>query len=461
MSGKKFYIETLGCQMNKLDSELISGLLINCGMTSSSEPNNSDIAIINTCSVREHAELKALSKLGHLNHLRSKTGKPELIAIIGCFAQRAPEYISEHAEYVDIICGPAELDKLPTLIKQAYEKHNRQVLVSDFRAIRSGRQSACDNLESLEANRIITEKKNQAFVRVQRGCDKFCSYCIVPYVRGPEQSRHPDAIITEIKKLDEIGTQEVTLLGQTVNSYQYRENGTLITLAELLYRVHNSCSIPRIRFITSYPADFSTEIFDAMAELDRICPYLHIPAQHGSNRILKLMNRKYSAEQYIDLIEQARDKIENISIAGDFIVGFPNETEDDHRRSLELIEKIRYKNCFIFKYSVRHGTLAEKKFSQEIPDDIKTRRFIELQKLQDKIALEDNKNMIGQQVNVLVEGISKKAKSNPTDAQQVQLSARTVDDKIAVFDGHKNLIGTIAKVQIIDVSPLTLFAKLI
>ncbi len=457
MKEKSFYIETLGCQMNKLDSELVSGLLIKSGLKLASRVQEAEIAIINTCSVREHAELKALSKLGHLNHLRKRNGRPELIAIIGCFAQRNPEYICKRAEYIDVICGPSKLDKLYELIKQAYEQ--KQIAVSDFRTIRSGKEQAPEKLEFLEKNRLIEEKQSQAFVRVQRGCDKFCSYCIVPYVRGPEQSRRPNAIVEEIKKLDEAGYKEVTLLGQTINSYRYKENGKLINLAELLYRVHNSCSIPRIRFITSYPADFAVEIFDAMSELERICPYLHIPAQHGSNTILKAMNRKYSVEEYEELISLARSKVKGISIAGDFIVGFPGETEQDHKRTLELVKKIRYKNCFIFKYSVRPGTLAEKKFDKEIPDEIKTRRFMELQEIQDNIALEDNRRLIGQEIDVLVEGISKKGKSTLSDSGIVQLSARTVDDKIAVFEGHEELIGKIIKIKVIDVSSLTLFAE--
>ncbi len=443
--------------MNKLDSELIAGMLANMGYSATDYADDADLAIINTCSVRQHAELKALSKLGHLHHLRRKHGKPSTIAIIGCFAQRSPEYIRKHASYVDIICGPADLDRLPQLIEDA-RNEKKQIAVSDFRAIRSGRQKYPERLESLDTNRIVNKNQRQAFVRVQRGCDKFCSYCVVPYVRGPEQSRPPEKIIDEIRKLDNVGCREITLLGQTVNSYHCVENGKTVTLADLLYRVHNNCSVPRIRFVTSYPADFSTEILEAMAKLERICPYLHIPAQHGSNRILKLMNRKYSVEQYIELIDTARKIVPNISIAGDFIVGFPDETDDDHQCSLELIKRIRYKNCFIFKYSVRPGTLAEKKFSDNIPDEIKTKRFIELQELQDKIALEDNRNLIGQTLDVLVEGISKKSKTNPSPDGKVQLSARTTDDKIAVFDGTEDLIGQIVPVRIFDVSSLTLFA---
>jgi len=458
MKDRKFYIETLGCQMNKLDSELVSSLLIRAGWASTASPSEADAAIVNTCSVRRHAELKALSRLGHLHHLREKYNRPSVIAIIGCFAQRSPEYIHKHASYIDVICGPAELDRLPELIKHARQK-KRQIAVSDFRAIRAGREKYPEKLESLDTNRLIDENRHQAFVRVQRGCDKFCSYCIVPYVRGPEQSRPAEKIIDEVRKLDQANCQEITLLGQTVNSYRYMENGQIITLADLLYRVHKNCSIPRIRFVTSYPADFSTEILDAISKLERICPYLHIPAQHGSNRILKLMNRKYSIEQYIELIDTARRIVPDISIAGDFIVGFPDETEQDHQLSLELIERMRYKNCFIFKYSVRPSTLAEKKFQDNISDEIKTRRFLELQELQNKIALEDNRQLIGQTVNVLVEGVSKKGRANPSEDGKVQLSARTTDDKIAVFEGLKELIGTIVKVKIFDVSSLTLFAN--
>ncbi len=453
---KTFYIETLGCQMNKLDSELICGNLMRIGYQRVNTPEKSDIAIINTCSVRKHAELKALSKLGHYQHIRTKFEKPKIIAIVGCFAQRDPEYIKKHAPFVDIICGPNKLYKLPQLIEQTLENKTTETCIDNFKKIRSGKEKYPESLESFDIYRPI--KKNthskQAFVRIQRGCDKFCSYCIVPFVRGPEWSRPIGNILDEVKRLDDAAYQEITLLGQTVNSYKWQENGTIFRLPDLLYKIHSATSIPRIKFITSYPADFSDELFYAMKELPRVCNYLHIPAQHGSDRILKLMNRKYSSTEYLELIEKGKQIIKDISFAGDFIVGFPTETEDDHSATLRLIEKVHYKNCFIFKYSPRPGTLAYKKYADNIPDEIKIQRFKDLQQLQKEISLKDNQTLIGKEVEILVEGKSKKQKKH-----QDQLVGRTKEDKIVVFQGPDELIGQIIRIKIEKTSAITLFGK--
>jgi tRNA-2-methylthio-N6-dimethylallyladenosine synthase len=258
-----------------------------------------------------------------------------------------------------------------------------------------------------------------------------------------------------VKRLGEYA-REITLLGQTVSSYRAVHDGSLVDLAELLYRVHQASPVSRIRFITSYPNDFNDGIFHAMAELDRVCPYLHIPAQHGSNRILSLMNRRYTVEEYLDLIESGRRIVPGLSLAGDFIVGFPTETEEDHESSLKLMRTIRYKNCFMFKYSVRPGTLAEKKFSDDISDDVKTLRHRQMLDLQNLISLEDNQSMIGQSVRILVEGISKKNRHQ--NEEIVQLVGRTLEDKIVVFDGKRELIGKNIEVRITSATALTLFA---
>lgn len=453
---KHVYIETLGCQMNKLDSELLGDMLSKGDFLLTENPEESGIAILNTCSVRRHAELKALSRLGRFDYLRRRGGKPEIIAVIGCFAQRSPEYIQKHAPFVDIICGPNRLHELPMLIGNLNRKKQTQVSVDDFTAIRGRKERYSDELENLDTRRLVSENQFQAYVRIQRGCDKFCSYCIVPNVRGPEVSRPPDNIIEEIMRLDDAGCKEVTLIGQTVNSYLYESGGRSFSLADLLYAVHSKTDIPRIRFVTSYPADFSTEIFHAMAELPRVCPYLHIPAQHGSNRMLELMKRRYTVEQYLDLIAKGRGIVPNLSVAGDFIVGFPGEREEDQAKSVELIDRLRYKNCFLFKYSERPGTLAEKKYDDEIADEVKTRRLSQLLELQNKIAEEDNRNLRGSILSVLVEGVSKKNSSNGEDPQLV---GRTVEDKIVVFDGPLELRGKIVDVAIGETSTLTLFGK--
>jgi tRNA-2-methylthio-N6-dimethylallyladenosine synthase len=460
----KFYIETLGCQMNKLDSELVAGLLGRLEYHQTTEPTEADVAILNTCSVRDHAEQKALSRLGHFNHLRQKKGKPLVIAIMGCFAQRDPEGIRQKSPFIDIICGPNQLPQLGELIhtvrqeREIHHKNQTQLAVEDFRKIRSGKSDTPEELENLDLCRPLPENQYQQFVRVQRGCDKFCSYCVVPYVRGPEVSRPADHILEEIRKIEQTGCREITLIGQTINSYRCVSAGQTIDLPELLRRVHDTCSIPRIRFITSYPAEFSVDIFQAMKELTRICPYLHLPAQHGSNRVLAQMNRKYTVEDYLEILDQGRKIVPHLSVAGDFIVGFPTETDEDHQQSIALLEKVRYKNSFIFKYSPRPGTLAENKYCEMLPDKIISARHTQMLETQDRISHEDNQALIGQEVTVLVEGPSKKSRTQEDQAHQ--LVGRTVEDKIVIFDGPKTAVGQIKKVTIASASALTLFGKL-
>lgn len=459
---EKFYIETLGCQMNKLDSELIAASLVRKGLEETNSAEKADIAIINTCSVRRHAELKALSRFGRLYYLKKRYGKPYVIAAVGCFAQKAADYIKEKCPFIDIICSPGRIYKLAELLeivrcKEKTSPSSPIIELDNIKALRCSKEGLPEELEEFDLKRpVIETPSKQAFVRVQRGCDKFCSYCVVPYVRGPEQSRPIEHILEEVKRFDDAGFKEITLLGQTVNSYRWKQNGKVYNLADLLYKIHKTTSIPRIRFITSYPADFSDDIFYAMGELERVCNYLHIPAQHGSNRILKLMNRKYTVEEYLELIEKAKKIVKDISFAGDFIVGFPTETDKDHEKTLELVEKVRYKNCFIFKYSARSGTLAYRRYKEKIPDKVVTERFRQLQSLQEKIATEDNKRLIGRQLDILVEGKAKKSKDSPQ-----QLVGRTREDKIVVFKGPDTLIGNIVRVKIEDATAITLFGRLI
>ena len=502
-----FYIETLGCQMNKLDSELVTGLLKNADYQSTSNPCDADVAILNTCSVREHAEQKALSRIGYFEYLRKKNSKPALIAMIGCFAQRSPEFILKKAPFLDILCGPNEIHRLIDLIRECQknvnilchcehseaissvhtqksssllrrtngifdftprndrkegipkrlQKNNPVQAVTDFRKSRGEKNKDDAELESLDLHRPVTDSQFHRFVRVQRGCDKFCSYCVVPYVRGPEMSRPVENIIQEVKRIDQTGCKEITLIGQTISSYRYTSHGVSVNLPELLRLVHDACSIARIRFITSYPADFSIDIFHAMRELSRICPYLHLPAQHGSNRMLSLMNRKYTIEKYMEILDQGKNLVPALSVSGDFIVGFPTETDHDHNQSVKLLEKVRYKNCFIFKYSVRPGTLAEKKFTDDIPEKIKSLRHAWLLEVQDSISSQDNQASLGKTVDVLVEGVSKKNKSKEKTINQ--LVGRTVEDKIVIFQGPIELTGQIEKVKITRATSLTLFGE--
>jgi len=301
-----------------------------------------------------------------------------------------------------------------------------------------------------------------------RGCDKFCTYCVVPYVRGPEQSRNPDEIIEEARRLIDAGITQITLLGQTVNSYRFERSGKIIRLADLLERLDNLVGLKRIRFITCYPGGFDRAILHAMRDLPKVCEYLHIPAQSGSDHILKAMGRHYSRADYDRLIDDARQIVGQIGIAGDFIVGFPGETDEDFQASVELIRRTRYKNSYIFKYSPRPGTIAARRFIDDVPLEVKRRRNIELLMVQQEVSLADNRALIGKVVEVLVEGRSPLAKKqnkrfspegSSTSDNLVQLTGRTRTDHIVVFDGPENLAGKYVDVEITDATALTLIGR--
>jgi tRNA-2-methylthio-N6-dimethylallyladenosine synthase len=371
---RKLYMETFGCQMNVLDSELVLSQLRAHGYQQVDDRDAADVVLYNTCSVREHAEQKVWSRLGELR--ASKKENPNLvIGVIGCMAEREGTSIFSRYPHVDILCGPGELDKLPAMVHNAVVtsskiedrrsriENKRQVALMGATSRRSSTLSTAeDHLELLDLSRSVSpgDDISQAYVRITRGCNKFCTYCVVPYTRGPEVHRPPQNIIDEVKMLTDHGAREVTLLGQTVNHYSYQDSdGHTTTFADLLYRVHEAVpDLPRLRFVTSFPRDFTNEALQAMRDCSRICRYLHVPAQSASDRILKLMNRGYTSQQYRDLVDRARDLMPDISIASDFIVGFPTETEEDHMATMDLIRYCGFKNSFIFKYSPRPGTVA-------------------------------------------------------------------------------------------------------
>jgi tRNA-2-methylthio-N6-dimethylallyladenosine synthase len=365
-------------------------------------------------------------------------------------------------EAVDIVAGPAQLPDIPDLIQNALNCRSPQLAVTeDIRTPdAAGHRQLLDEFE-MDFDSDKNHIKSQAYIRVMRGCDNFCSYCIVPYVRGPEISRPPNLVIEQAKKLAGAGIKQITLLGQNVNAYRFAENGKIWTLADLLEKLSGVEGVRWLRFITSHPGKFDDSILNTMAALPKVCPYLHIPAQSGSDKILAAMNRGYTRLQYLALIEKARAIVPDIAIAGDFIVGFPGETERDFYDTLELVEKVRYKNCFVFKYSPRPSTVAEQALSDDVPLDVKQRRNLELLELVNKIAEEDNKRFIGKTLEVLVEGPSKKPHLNAAENEKFpQLVGRTSHDYIAVFNGPKDLAGRFAKVIITQTSPLTLLAAL-
>jgi len=419
---RKLYLETFGCQMNVLDSELVLGQLRAQGYESVEDRDDADVILYNTCSVREHAEQKVWSRLGELRH-RKKDQPGLVIGVIGCMAERDGTQIFRKNPHVDVLCGPGELDKLVQLVHNAVitnagpatGPHQRQVALMGANVRRSGTlEAAQDNLELLDLSRSVSAEDNlaQAYVRITRGCNKFCTYCVVPYTRGPEVHRPPQNIIDEVRRLSDAGAREVTLLGQTINHYNYAHgDGRHTTFADLLYQIHEAViDLPRLRFVTSFPRDFSDEALTAMRDCERICRYLHVPAQSGSDRILKLMNRGYASGQYRDFIDRAREMMPDICIASDFIVGFPTETEEDFAVTADLIRYCRFKNSFIFKYSPRPGTVAIERFEDDVPDDVKRRRNNELLAVQQAVCVENNRQMIGKTVQVMVEGQSKLVK---------------------------------------------------
>jgi len=455
------YIETMGCQMNKLDSELIVGELIQQGYHITDDLAQAQVVIYNTCSVRQHAEDKVISKIGQLGWRHHQQGDL-VLAVVGCMAQRMGRQLLDNHPQVDVVCAPGQLHRLGEMIHLAQRDKQRQLTLND--------PSQMEPLEQLDMAhpRHLPKTSFQAYLRVMRGCNNHCSYCVVPYVRGPEQSRPIDNIVTEAKRLVEAGIIEITLLGQTVNSYRYSDGHKKFHLADVLEKVHEIEGLQRVRFVTSYPRDFDERILQAMADLPKVCEYLHIPAQSGSDKILKAMNRRYTAQQYLDLIERVRQIIPGVTISGDFIVGFPDEDEQDFAATKELMQKVRNKNCFIFKYSPRPATRAGKHLPDNVPQEIKRRRNTELLEVQNNISLTDNQQWIQRTVEILVEGPSKKShldnaeekpQINARCKEKLQLVGRTKGDHIVVFNGSTALIGRIINVNIHKVSALTLFAE--
>src|SRR5687768_9706343 len=418
---RKVYLETFGCQMNVLDSELVMGQLRAHGYRPVATRDEANIILYNTCSVREHAEQKVWSRLGELRD-RKSADPGVVIGVIGCMAERDGANIFDRFPHVDVLCGPGELDKLAGLVHNAvvtanadgrpHAGLNRQVALMGANARRSSTlEAAEDHLELLDLSRSVSAQDlpQQAYVRITRGCNKFCTYCVVPYTRGPEVHRPPQNIIDEVKRLVAAGAREVTLLGQTINHYHYDHgDGRRTTFGQLLFMIHEAVpSLPRLRFVTSFPRDFDDEALQAMRDCARVCRYLHVPAQSGSDRILKLMNRCYTSRQYTDFIARAREHMPDVCIASDFIVGFPTETDEDFAATVELVRAGRFKNSFIFKYSPRPGTVAIERFEDDVPEDVKRRRNNELLAVQQAISAQSNRAMVGRTVEVIVEGESK------------------------------------------------------
>lgn len=434
---RTFHITTFGCQMNEHDSEVIDGLLTERGFSSVKERKDASIVIINTCSVRDNADKRFFGTLGQLKK-RKESDPSFIVCVCGCMMQqqRVVDTIKAKYPWVDVIFGTNSIHHIPELIeKVAIEKEKVVDIIENTEEV----------VEGLPAKRLFDHK---ALVNIMFGCNNFCTYCIVPYTRGREKSRAPEAIVAEVKGLVADGVKEIMLLGQNVNSYD--GNGT--SFAELLKMLNDVDGLERIRFMTSNPKDLSDELIEAFAVCDKLCRNLHLPIQSGSNRVLKRMNRKYTREDYLKLIEKLRKTVPDITLSTDIIVGFPGETNEDFEETLSIVKEVEYDSAFTFIYSIRKGTPAEK-FEDQIEESEKHRRFDLLVSAVNEISEKKNKAYQDRVEKVLVDGVSKNDKST--------LTGRTDGFKLVNFAGKKELIGSIVDVKITDAKTFSLFGEVI
>jgi tRNA-2-methylthio-N6-dimethylallyladenosine synthase len=467
MTRKKLYIETVGCQMNVLDSELVVGTLRRQGYEITHDHHDADVIFFNTCSVREHAEEKIYSALGRLRgHMARHPEK--VLGVLGCMAQKDQEKVLRRAPHVDIVCGTGQLAQLPELIEQAKATGKPQLALSLARN-EASRDEVTASFESFDPIRDPSMRPTpfQAYVRVQIGCDKFCTYCVVPSTRGPEQGRPPEHIAAEVRQLAAEGCKEITLLGQTVNSYRYHHgDGRIERLSDLLYRIHDTAGIERIKFVTNFPRDMGDDLLDAVRELPKVCKYLHVPAQSGCDAVLKRMKRLYTAGYYREMLARCRERVPGVAVSSDFIVGFCGETEESFARTCELVREAKFKNSFIFKYSPRSGTKADDLYADDVSEEVKKRRNNDLLAIQSAASLENHRRLVGRSFAVLVEGPSKSALKasggrQPPVSGPIQLTGRTMTDHIVVFEGNPRLVGQTAEVHIREATAFTLFGEVI
>jgi tRNA-2-methylthio-N6-dimethylallyladenosine synthase len=439
--GRKLFIETYGCQMNVSDSEVVVSILQEKGIGVTGDINDADIILVNTCSIRDNAEQRIWGRLKQFKQIKKKN--PQLVVgVIGCMAERLKEKLLETDQLVDLVIGPDAYRDLPNLLEE----------------VESGQQAINVLLSREETYADISPvrmDKNQvsAFVAIMRGCNNFCSYCVVPYTRGEERSRNPESILREARELLEAGYKEVTLLGQNVNSYEWKDekSGEVINFANLIEKVAGLSSSLRVRFSTSHPKDISDELLHTIAENPNICRHIHLPVQSGSTRILKLMNRIYTRESYLERIAAIRRIIPDVAISTDIIAGFCRETEEDHQETLSLMKEVVYDFAFMFKYSERPGTEAAGKLNDDVPEETKTRRLNEIIALQRELSGKSKKSDPGKVFEVLVEGTSKKS----TD----ELYGRTSQNKVVVFQKMNYKPGDYVRVKILRYTSATLIGE--
>lgn len=429
---KKVYIETYGCAMNFSDTEIVLSVMSDFGYNETDDINNSDVILLNTCSIRENAETRIYNRLKHLSaHKRKNPYK--IIGILGCMAERLRYDLIEKEKCVDLIVGPDEYRKIPHLIHNIFETGERGVAVK------------LSKIETYDDIIPVRKEGINAWISIMRGCDKFCTFCVVPFTRGRERSRKVESIVNEAKMLLDEGIKEVTLLGQNVNSFNDEGND----FADLLKSVAVAVPGMRIRYSTSHPYDCSEKLINTMAEFGNICSYLHLPVQSGSERILKLMNRLYSIDQYLSIMNYAKKTIPGIGLSTDIITGFPTETEEEHKMTLDLMTEVGYDSAYTFAYSPRENTKAYR-MEDTVPNDVKTRRLNEVIHYQRKISADIFKGMVGKKVDILLEGVSKKSNDF--------LMGRTDCNKSVIIPKRKNKIGDIINTTIVKSNSATLFA---
>jgi tRNA-2-methylthio-N6-dimethylallyladenosine synthase len=436
---KKVYIETYGCQMNVADSEVVVSILSEAGYVPTVNIGDAGLILINTCSIRDNAEQRIWGRLKAISYLKKRKHDIK-IGIIGCMAERLKEKLIETEQLVDIVVGPDAYRELPLLVAEAEAGHkavnvllSREETYADISPIR------------MDKNGI------SSFVSIMRGCNNMCAYCVVPYVRGAERSRNPESILKEVKEMYEMGYREVTLLGQNVDSYKWDDNYEIMGFPELLEKVAMINPLLRVRFSTSHPKDISDELLQTIARFENICKHIHLPAQSGSSRILKLMNREYSREWYIDRVNSIRTIIPDCTLSTDMITGFCTETEEDHKESLSLMEWAGFDFAYMFKYSERPGTKAARKYKDDVAENIKSERLSEMISLQNKLSAQAKKNDIGKVYEVLIEGFSKRSDE--------YLSGRTSQNKVVVFPRGELKKGDYVKVLIERCTSATLIGR--
>ncbi len=431
---KKLYIETYGCQMNVADSEVVASVMQMAGYETTEELSEADAVFLNTCSVRDNAEQKIYHRLEALNAERRK--RHLIIGVLGCMAERAQQDLLDN-HYCDLVAGPDAYLSLPDLIAQAETGHKAMNI----------ELSTSETYKDVVPQRIGLGHKIGGFVSIMRGCNNFCHYCIVPYTRGRERSRDVESILREVRDLHDKGFKEVTLLGQNVNSYHWQDIG----FPQLLRKVAEEVPAMRVRFTTSHPKDMSDGTLHVIADMPNVCKHIHLPVQSGSDRILKLMNRKYTREWYLDRVAAIRRIIPDCGLSTDIFVGYCSETEEDHQLSLQLMREVGYDSAFMFKYSERPGTYASKHLPDDVAETEKIRRLNELIALQTEISAQQNKKDEGREFDVLVEGFSKRSRQ--------QLCGRTEQNKMVVFDKGSHHIGETVRVKIINSTSATLFGE--